>query len=54
MFINHHISIVLRSTIHHIGNWNYPKFTHKLKYTKFLIINPIWCKVHMCGRQTSM
>jgi hypothetical protein len=33
MFVNHHICVVLRSTICHMDGWNCPKFVHNSKYT---------------------
>ena len=33
MFANHHICVVLRSTIHDIGGSIYPNLMHKSKYT---------------------
>ena len=37
MFANHHICIVLRSSVHHISGWNCPQFMHKSKYTYILV-----------------
>jgi hypothetical protein len=33
MFTNHHICVVLQSSVHQIGAWKYPKSMHESKYT---------------------
>ena len=37
MFGNHHVCVVLRFSVRHIGSWNCPKLMHKFKYIYILI-----------------
>ena len=51
MFANHHICVILQSSVHHIGSWNCPKFELKSKCTEILVKGDIieyWYCTSMC------
>ena len=37
MFANHHIYVLLLSSVHNIGGWNCPTFIHKLTYHSTIV-----------------
>ena len=44
---NHHICVVLRCSVRHIGGWKYPKFMHKSKHVTSIYPSSINTKLNL-------